>query len=108
MLINKGVCELVKVSFGQIQNSIQSNLISLVLFNFHNFFLKLNPTQHIHERFGLIWTSGLPFKFDLFFFLFRITILYHDSSRYLIQLIQYYQMYESSKINSFNIINIIF
>ena len=45
-----------------------------------------------------------PFKFDFF----RIIILYHNSSKYSIQLIQYYQMSKNIKINSFNIINIIF
>ena len=55
-------------------------------------------------RFGV---TGYLFKFDHFFYRLT-TILYHDASKYPIQLIQYYQMTESSKIDSFNTINIIF
>jgi len=45
---------------------------------------------------------------NLIFFFLRTTILYYNSSNYPIQLIQYYQMSGSSKIDSFNITNIIF
>ena len=50
--------------------------------------------------------TDYPFKFDIFFL--RITILYHNSFKYLIQLTQYYQMSESNKIDLCNTINIIF
>ena len=64
--------------------------------------------QECHEN-DNYWFEpmGYPFKFGLFFLL-RTTILYYDSSKYPIQLTQYYQMSQSSKIDSFNTINIIF
>ena len=46
-------------------------------------------------------SNQLVIVLNLIFFL-RITILYHESSKYPIQLSQYYQMYENSKIDSFN------
>ena len=76
----RGIHMPVWASFGQIQKPTQSNLIRLVRFGFHNFF-KPNPFMNGLVQFG---PTGYPFKFDLFFL--RITILYHDSSKYLMQL----------------------
>ena len=50
---------------------------------------------------------GYTFKFYVFFLL-RTIILYYDSSKYLIQLTQYYHMSKINKIDSFNNIDIIF
>ena len=55
----------------------------------------------------LVWFGPTDYSFKIDFFL-RITILYYDSSKYSIQLTQYYQMFEINKIDSFNIINLIF
>ena len=55
---------------------------------------------------GLVRFKSMVYPFN--FFLLKTIILYHDSSKYSIQLTQYYQMFESSKIDLFNTINIIF
>ena len=62
--------------------------------------------EHIQQY---ICVCVLKFKSYLFKFdFFKIIILYHNSSKYLTWLKQYYQIFKNNKIDSFNIINIIF
>ena len=71
---DRGVCRPVLTKF-----RIQPNQIWSVWFgSIFTIFLKLNPTQSIHERFGLVrfGSTSYQFKFDLFFiFIFSVIFI---------------------------------
>ena len=71
----------IRVSFDQIQDLTQSNLIGLDQFDFHQYVFKPAPTQPIHE----VWFGSYQ-RVTHLNLIFRTTILYYDSSKYPIQL----------------------